>query len=509
MLGAMIVAMAATAAFQPETTTMPLEIKLHIEKTDLLVQQNPACRITYTNKRDTPIRYLHPSEHENSPMWRIVELRTGAESFQVGHAREFGDQPTPLPPGQTVAFDFQMRSRLELSVPGEYEVSAIVAYDGGKERAESNKIKLRIAPVAARALTIVPVSGATSSVWYAFSVNAMADPNQICRHTLGLSHESGVTDADAVAKAAFASVPVASAPQNQSIATSQWLAWIEDGAMRFTHFNPDAGGAAAIGKWALPAAEVKIIAPLFTEPDEDPAKAPPGAALLWIGDPVKRAAYLQVVDFTAPGRASTSAKALLPTYPLLDAQTHARSDGRRTVTFTTQTDGGIALYTAPWPNQALASNAIKKVAEWKAEFLAGAAIVDTEDRVRGATLMVSDPATLRKPVIIRWTLDPKDGFTQEAPDPVEWPYAVEIHRAVVRVGPDGVPAALLANAAGVWYCYDGFESVTPVPAILAASKLPIDIVFVGPGQPLLIGGTPGQGLKALFPDGKPIPHKCG
>lgn len=509
MLGAMLGALAAAAADLPETTTMPLELQLQIEKTDLLVQQNPACRLVYKNNRNTPIRYLHPSEHENSPRWRIVELRTGAETFQVGHAREFGDQPIDLLPGQTVQFDFQMRTRLELNVPGEYEVSAIVTYDMGKERAESNKVKIKVSPVASRALSIVPVSGATSVVWYAFSINAMADPNQICRHVLGVSHESGVTDAASVCKAPFAATPVASAPRNQAIATSQWLAWLEEGSLRFTHFNPDAGGPSAPGRWALPAGEVKVLAPLYTDPDEDPAKPPPGAALLWIGDPVKRSAYLQVVDFTGPGRASPGARAALPTYPFLEGHSLARSDGRRSVTYTTRTDGGIAMYTTPWPNQALASNALKKVADWTAEFVASAAIVDEQDTIRGATLMISEPATARRPVIVRWSLDPKDNFSQEAPDPIEWRYGMEIQRGLVRVGPDGIPAALLADAAGAWFFYDGYESVTPVPVALAATRLPIEIVFAGRGKPMLIGGSPGQGFKVLFPDGKPIPHKCG
>ncbi len=509
VLGVMIGALAASTTAQPETTTMPLEVQLQIDTTDLLVQQNPACRITYKNNGKAPLKYLHPSEHENSPMWRIVELRTGAETFQIGHPRELGDQPTPLPPGQTVEFDFQLRSRVEFSVPGDYEISAVVAYDLGKERAESNKLKVHITAVASRALTIVPVSGATSSVWYAFSVNAMADPTQLCRHVLGLSHQSGVTDAATVTKAPFAATPVASAPRNMSIATSQWVAWIEDGDLRFTHFNPDAGGAAPTGKWALPGQEARIIAPLYTDPDEDATKPPPGAALIWLGDAAKRTAYLQIVDFAGPGKATAGARTPLPTYPFLDAQSHARSDGRRSVTYVTQTEGGIALYTTPWPNQAIASNPLKKVAEWKAEFLAGAALVDAEDKVRGATLMVGDPATSRKPVLVRWTLDAKDGFTQEPPDPVEWRYAVEIHRAVVRIGPDGMPAALLSDLSGAWFFYDGYESVTPVPAVLAASKLPVDIIFADRGKPLLVGGSPGQGLKVVFPDGKTLPHKCG
>ncbi len=490
---------------------MPLEVRLEIERTDLLVQENPYATIAFTNTGKAPIQYLHPAGHENSPMMRVIDVRTGAETMQVGHSPHAGEQPTPLLPGQTVTHRFKLRTRLNLTLPGEYQVSAIMLGDLGKERGESNKVTVKIKPASSRAISITSVSGGWASVSYLFSINPMVEPTQITRHVVGFTNESGVDDARLICKAPMLAEPVGSSPRNRSVATNHWIAWIEDDSMRFVYFDGDKGEATSPGKWTLPGKESMIVAPLNIEPRTDRTKPPAGAALVWTGDPVSRTSFVQVVDLPSPGKATAGSKAVLTSYRPLDIASHARSDGKRLMTYIESSGAGISLHTMPWPDQALASNPPKKLAEWKAEFVPGGAgaVLDKEDTVRGATLMLTDPDTNPKPVIVKWSLDSKQQFTQEAADPVEWPYAKVIRRAIVRVGPDGTPAALLGDMEGNWFFYDGYESVKPVPAELAMTGMPLEMVFVDRGRPILIGSVPSRGLKLLYPDGKGLPHVCG
>ncbi|MCC6661586.1 MAG: hypothetical protein IT437_11950 [Phycisphaerales bacterium] len=487
---------------------MPLDLKLHIPKTDLLVQENPRCTLVYTNTGKQPLQYLHPASHENSPVFRILEISTGIETFQAGHPPEFGEKPITLPPGQAVTFEFLLRDRLELTLAGEYEVRAVARYDLGKDSAESNRIKLRIRPVSARNLSMVSVSGGWSSVWYGFSVNAMGDPPSIVRHTIGFTNESAIDTVAAGPAAPLSAVPIGACPSNGFAATGQWAAWLDEGVLRFMYFDAS-GAATAASKWGLPAPEAAIVSPLHTDPDDDPARAPGGAALVWLGDPGARTGYVQVVAFPSPGRAVAGARTAIPHFRPIDPRSHALADGRRFVTYWARTDEGCALHTLPWPDQAKADNPPRELQRWPAEYIASGSVLDAEDTLRGATLMLMEPQTHRRPVIIPWSLDAKGRFEVKETDPVEWPYAREIIRAVVRVGPDGGPAALLVDPEGAWHFYDGFEKVAPVPLSLSLTRLPMDLLFVDRGTPMIVGPTPGQGIKVLFPDGKPLPHKCG
>jgi hypothetical protein len=488
---------------------MPLEVKLEIERTDLLVQENPYALVTFTNTGKTPIQYLHPSMNENSPMMRVVDLRTGAETIQVGHVHHEGERYLPLLPGQTVSHRFKLRTRLHLTLPGEYQVSAIMVGDLGKERGESNKVNVTIRPASSRAMSIVSVSGGWAVVSYLFSINPMVEPVQITRHTIGFTNESGVDDARLVTKAPMLSEPVASAPRNRSVATNHWLAWIEEDSMRFAYYDGDKGETLVTGRWALPGKESRIVTPLNIEPRTDRTRPPAGAAVVWTGDPITRSSFIQVVDLLPTGKATAGARATLTSYRPLDIASFARSDGKRLVTYIDATATGIALHTLPWPDQALASNPPKKLCEWKGEFIASGAVLDAKDGVLGATMMLLEAQTNPRLVIVKWSLDEKNQFTQEAPDVVQWPYANAIRSAIVRVGPDGNPAALIVSGEGRWYFYDGYEKVTPAPPVLAVSRMPMDMVFVDRGRPILISSVPSQGLKLLFPDGSHVPHSCG
>jgi len=299
--------------------------------------------------------------------------------------------------------------------------------------------------------------------------------------------------------------PIISAPQNQSVVHTHWIAWIDKEAMWFTHYDP-ALGALAPRKWEHGGLEAQVVAPVFSAAAPDTTDRPNGAAMVWVGDPAANSSTFQIVQLAAPAKATPGGRATITGGKPVWMMNQFRSNGSRIVTFAQQTAGGSSLFALPWPDQALASNPLKKVADFKAQFIAGGTVLLGDDTVHGGSLLLTATPGVRKLEMLHWTLDAKNNYAQKDIVEVPWPYATPIAKAIVRVSPGGMPAALLADDKGKWSVYNGKGKLVELPFDLAMTKMPIDMAFLNDVQPVLIVGQELRGFKVVQLSGEPLPH---
>ncbi len=163
---------------------------------------------------------------------------------------------------------------------GEYEISAIYEYDGGHERAESPPIRIAVRPALPRNLSLDTVQG---SVVYGVWLNMATEPPHLVRSRFDLLSGGGVGETRALGTAGLHARPIPSLPPNRAPCESHWVAWIEEGALKFLHFDPELGPT-PVETIALPPLEAEIVGPLHSEPTTDLQTRPAGSALLWMGN---------------------------------------------------------------------------------------------------------------------------------------------------------------------------------------------------------------------------------
>lgn len=488
---------------------MSLKIEFTVEKTTLLCQENPVCHLAATNTGNAPMKVAAPGASPEVPILHITELKTGVETFQHGHRHgpDIGIPYQEIAADKKLEYDFDLNSVAKLTLPTEYEVSAILYYDSGAKRAESKPVKLKIIPVTPRSLSLVNVQGGWAAVIYGVCVNAASEPYQIVRHRFDIMAEGGVGDARPVANASLRADPAISSPPNSTVAHSHWIAWRDEGGLAFTHFD-SAIGSLPTGAWKCPQPEMEIVHPLATQPVTDPAQRPVGAALLWVGDPARRISAFQVVNFTPDGKAVAGAAwdagGPKPSW----MKSHIASNGQRALVFVRDTGQGCALFLQPWP-QAGAPVEPRTLAKWNGTCLGAGTVMIDDDSIRGATLVRGPQASGAKLELIVWKIGPKGEFGERARHTIPWAFQTGISRALVRVGPGGKAVALIAAEGGPWQFFDDEAGLKPLPAVVAAARQPVEVVFMDESVPVFIAGQVGQGFQVMLANGDPLPGHSG
>lgn len=486
---------------------MILDVQLKVERNELVFQENPVCRLDLMNNGQRELQVPHPMFNPHMPVMRVIHVQTGAEVFQQGKAPVTGDNYQPLPPGGKLDYEFPLLSKVTFPAPGDYEVSAILPYDMAEERAESKPVRFKVKPAIPMNLSLASAAGGWSGVQYGACVNTMSDPPEILRYGFSLSSEDGVDYVQRVAKAALRSIPSLSAPANQTVAHNHWVAWLDEERMYFSHIDPVLG-ATAVQKSKLPAGTgAEIVSPLHLGALDPGQERPSGAALLWIGGPAGQAWQFQTVHVSPAGDVRTGAKTLLTGARPLWMRSHEQKDGHRFVTYVQSMPEGIVLNMVSWPDAARPSNKTNTLVEWgKAHFLAAHTTMTREDVVYGATLMLPAEPDIPKLDMVVWKLDAKGRYSEHLREDVQWEYAKPVTKAIVRVGPLGTPAALLADDKGQWSVY-WQGRVQPAPAALAATKLCLDLAFLSQAEPVFIAAEQTSGFRVLQLNGEPLPER--
>lgn len=489
---------------------MPLTVELKIPRPDLLVQENPACQLVITHAGGPAHQVPDLVFNPHIPALRIVDVKTGLETIRQPKPPLGAEKQRTLAPGGTLKSEFLLGSRVEFTVPGEFDVSAIVHYDVTKA-AESAPVRVTVRTVAPKSLSIVTVQGGYAPVQYGFSINASEDPPQIVRHLFDVATDGGVHDARSVAPAHLRAVPVPSAPANRTVAHTHWVAWSEANTIYATHFDP-AAGASPVKRWRIPTAAAELVHPLHIDKLTDAVKRPAGAALVRLSDGLADASELQVLLLTAGDNPDPRARAPLPGPAPLWMMSHERADGVRFVTYIQAAAAGPMLSYTRWPDQLVASDPPRRLEQWggqNAAFVAAGATMGRDSTLFGATLLVHNPQTNPTYSLAPWSIDPKGQFTAAPLREVAGPGATPVAAAVVRVGPTGAPAALLRDHTGVWSVYDPRTGLKPAPTMLLTTRFPLDLAFLREAEPVLIAGVPMGGYEIYQLNGDHLPHSCG
>jgi len=485
---------------------MSLKIEFAIGKTTLLCQESPACKLLITNTGRDPVVLAPPVDNPDVPILRVTELKTGIETLHHGHPPHLGTVYAPLPGEKKIEHEFPFTTVAEILLPANYDVSALVPYDGGLKRAESNTVHIRIIPVTPRDLALAYVYDGWSAVQYGVCVNAASDPPQIVRHQFHIMTGGGVKDARPVANAHLRAAPAISTTPNLDVSHAHWIAWLEDGALAFIHFDAETGSSPT-GKWKPSEPEFAIIHPLASESLTQPGVFPPGAALLWVSDAARHLSVFQVVDFKADIKAAPGARwDAGGTRPAWMTNLFP-SDGRRLVAYVHDAPAGSAtLYLRPWPRPG-APIEPSRLASWPGNCCGGGTLMLDDNTICGATLVRGPKRDGAKLQLIAWKVAPDGRFAEQERRNIPWGYDEPVSRAVIRLGPSGLPAALVANSSGNWSYFNPDGELKPLPAGLANSRLPLDLAFSGAADVVIIAGQVAQGFKVMKDDGEPLPHQ--
>jgi hypothetical protein len=286
-----------------------------------------------------------------------------------------------------------------------------------------------------------------------------------------------------VGKAGLRTLPAISLAKNPEACAHHWVAWIEGSELKSAHVH-ESQGTTPLRTTPIQAAELRLVAPLHTDPVPDDGSRPNGGALLWMGERDRQDSQLLSIKLT-PDAATALARSPLPAPKPAWMASFVRADSKRLALIAQASGGKLSLSEIPWPGTA---GSLRKLGEWKGEFVGAGITLDGENKLRGMLLLRAGPdlPLERLP------------FEINAPD-----FVGPVGRAIVRVSAEGVGAALLQDPQGPWSLFDG-EKVAPLGGPFASAVSPLDIGFNDEGKPVLFSGGKDLGVRILNPDGSPL-----
>lgn len=485
---------------------MALDVKLTVEKTEFLFQESPRCLLTLANNGREAVKIANPVTSLTMPVLKLMDIRTGEETlFQKKPSEWETDPQENLPPGKSLERGFMLLDEIKIAAPGPYQLSVLYEYDSGK-RTESAPVKLNVLPATPKNLQLVNNGpGGSIAVVFGAWVNLAADPPQIVRTQFDALPGGGIRASHTITKAEVNSRPVLSAPPNRSAIKSHWVGWLEENFLRFAHFDENLGASPA-GKFELPKMDLEIVAPLSSDPATDTRVRPNGAALIWMGDADGTRSGLQVVELT-PNKASAGGTVNLPGSRPRWMASFERSNGMKIALYAQTSGDKVVLFSVSWPDKEKGGALPQKLAEWKGKFVAAGATIDASDAIQGAVLLWTGEGANQQLELIGWSLDGRGTFAEKEKQKIEWEYARKIDLAFVRVNSQGAPLAVLRDGDGNWSVFEGEGRPNPLPGAYAQTKFPLDVVFMGGTEPLLVGGRAQMGLEMVKMDGSPLPAK--
>jgi hypothetical protein len=278
------------------------------------------------------------------------------------------------------------------------------------------------------------------------------------------------------------------------------VAWLDGAELKFLHLH-ETDGASPIRAVSLPGGEVRIVGPLHSDPTPDSDARPDGGLLLWMGEKDKAESQLQALKLTESG-AKPQARLPLAGPKPVQMGSFVRADGRRSALIVQASGGKFTVSVIPWPGM---GGALKKLGEWKGEFLSLGFAMDGGDVLHGSMFFrtgIEPPDDLDR---LDFDLDGKDGFAAKPPVRISIDPQDPVEHALVRVSDQGGVAALLKGPAG-WSIYDGqTPAAAPLPEPLKSSNYPLDVCFLNDATPIVIAARKDFGFHLYMADGSPIP----
>ncbi len=481
---------------------MALEVKFTVTTPNLRLQEDTASNFVLTNTGRDPLRVGNPAMTPTLPRLRVLNIKSGAE--KIYQRTRPGGSITPiedaLAPGKSFDHDLMLLDLPRELGPGEYDVALGCRYNKGADFAESAPVRVKIRATTARNLAI---DATGHQDFFGAWVNLAEDPAEIVRMEFGVVRGGRAQDLRLMAKAGLGAAPVLSAPRNKETCRHHYAAWIDGAEVKFVHFH-DTQGSSNVRSISIPGGEVRIVSPLHSDPTPEDDGRPAGALLLWMGEKGKAESQLQALKLTDGGATAQARTPLAGPKPSW-LGSFVRSDGRRLALAVQASAGKVVLSLLPWPG---VPGALKKLGEWKGEFVDAAYAQDGGDTLHGAILIRTGIEAHNDLDRVDFQIDAKEAYVQKQVERISIDPNDPVASAIVRVSDQGAVAALLKGGSGAWSVYDG-KTVVPLSEPLKTTPYPLDLGFLDDGAPILLAGGKDAGFRLLTAAGGPIPADRG
>ncbi len=484
---------------------MTLKVELSIEKTQLLIGENPICSVRLKNTGRESLEIMQPLGGGGMPAFRMVNRMTGEDRIFYGYVEKSGIPTTQLlAPDEVVPLQIPLLHNLKTLTAGEYLISAVYQFNNGRNQAESEPVKVIVRSPAVRNLFLDSVQG--SSV-YGVGINQAAEPVEIVAIRFDLMTGGGVGMTEVVGNGDLQSKPYISLPNNLAASAGNWIAWLENNALKFTHFDENLG-VSAVGSFVLPSANAEIVPPLYIQADAPWGRRAPGDVLLWSGGEGSLQSSLNVVHLVSTEKevaAKPGIKINFSARRPVWAMQHIRSNGTRLVTYLEAVNDQLNLSAISLPGQGDRAAECNKIWSLQGDLVAAGATMGLDDVVRGAVLVWTGSGDSQKLELIGWSLDNNGGLTEHYRHTLPWSPMVPVGSARVRVRENGVPAVLLSTLEVEWFVFDGYGKTTTVPETYKETRLAIDLAFLNGSEVVLLCEEKNGGFTVKRMDGSNLP----
>lgn len=477
---------------------MPLNLNLMIEKTNLLFQETVNCNLTLTNSGNAPIQILHPAFNVTQPILRVVNVKSGAEKFfQLPLIPGDTEVPEKLAPGVSSGSSFDLLTRAQFPMAGDYEISAICEYDGKTRKAESNAVKISINRTTARGLTLV---GADKPAFFGTWVNLVPEKPRLL--FMRVDVDNGIELLADIAPGTLRTKAIVSTSINRAVAPGHWVGWIEEKKFYCLHYDPEQG-ATAVKSVDLPGDQHELATPLFSEnAPSEPGGRPNGSAIFCLGLRDQPNAQIQLLNLTKNGVDPGGRIAIPGEYPQGIAS-HITTKNVRRLYFYQKQGENVALMQTAWPGYADPPGPPRKLGDFSGVFVAATSMMTYEDILCGVVFFLTGKDASRKLQYAYWTLPPDKPFS--VADMGEVPFDMEsgLSSATIRLNQSGHFGALLRTKGGQYRYFDRMRKVEDLPLPWGITPLPIELAFAKQNVPLFICAVENVGLSFIDLDGKP------
>lgn len=505
-----------------------MKLELSVSRPRLVLLESAPAALVITNDGPEPVSAPNPALNGKLPIFRVrgpgpddvLEHEPFAALATRGvRLLPSGDDDQPdvsLAPGEQVRLEFDLLERLTLPRPGRYEVEALLR--SPFERDGPPPTEVASAPVALEVEPLDPCwvspthgHGGFDDLAFVGWTQRPTETGPAAVHVRSLevfrgrvmprlSFRAGDAPADARPL-------VSTSARGEALEGARVVAWIAGDALCWVRFGERA-----------PAADV------------EPARVRVGSGAQLLGPPVvepavgeqpeRVRAFVRGADDAARAISLTPGPQDEATVSLPSVWSHVvapRRGGPRVLTIASG-PAGVELHAVAWDASPRLG---ARLAAWKGELAAAAAVVDDQDVVHGALLTWFRKRPTEAPSLIgvRWRLDAATGrFEAGAPRLCAWDRRLGTPPITLRLDGRGEPYALFQDEQGRWQLAASLNAPrllfpepdadgdVAAPAPEPEPVGPIDVMFFNAGTaPFLLVHEADRGLRLIPLSGSAVP----
>ncbi|HOE96380.1 MAG TPA: hypothetical protein PLS90_01665 [Candidatus Sumerlaeota bacterium] len=481
---------------------MSLKVELTVEKTDLAFDENTRFEVTITNVGRESVMTMNPADCWTLPALRVVSIEQGLDRIYRRDPNLFIEEvPSPLLPGQSLSGTHRLLTFVKFQEPGEYEISALWEWNGKVGRAFSEPVHVTIRAMRPRHPHTVSMSGGPAAIFNSVWVNVATPPGSLTRSRYDLINKPKTVHLQSLGQIGPSAEPVLSVPINGGASDRQWIAWFEGDELRFGRVD-DLTEQLDIKTLPLSPVPKQIVPPLNHQPGVAGLE---GRFFLWQGNVEGDISRFQAVHLTTRGDAEPGANVMLGRLRPRWMEAAFPSNGSAQIYFVLPTQGeNFLLQAVDWSADGEPSE-VKKLAQFDGEFHGGATALAADDTLHGTLLVLEPgPEAARELGLYCWKRSAAGQF--EASDILLVPREPmqKVDRAVVGVSSKGDPALLIRFQGSDWQFYDEQHGLVPLPAEIAQNDLPLELLFLISGTPVIKYAVENKGFYYLSAAGIPV-----